>query len=187
MDFKLINELAKEVHKNAVVKGFCENTPSEEHFLCLVVSELMEAVEADRKCNHADMDFFNRVMSVYIPEIGSEELYFKRCFDEYVKDTVEDELSDAFIRLLDLAGAKEYVLEGGFIFNEVASENSFTENIYLITQGTVCGSYSVTGRIQYPILNIMKLAEIIGFNLEWHVRQKMRYNALREYKHGKAY
>lgn len=44
-----LNKLAQEVHANSVEKGFWEGDPSDQHFLCLVISELMEAVEADRK------------------------------------------------------------------------------------------------------------------------------------------
>lgn len=42
------NELKDKAHSNAVKHGFWEGRPSDKHFLCLVISELMEAVNAHR-------------------------------------------------------------------------------------------------------------------------------------------
>lgn len=44
-----LNELRDKAYQCAVVHGWHEENLSDEHFLCLVISELMEAVEADRK------------------------------------------------------------------------------------------------------------------------------------------
>lgn len=43
------NELKDKAHSNAVKHGFWEGRPSDRHFLCLVISELMEAVNAHRR------------------------------------------------------------------------------------------------------------------------------------------
>lgn len=55
-----LNELRNQAYRNAVVHGWHEENLSDEHFLCLVISELMEAVEADRKGSHADIEAFNK-------------------------------------------------------------------------------------------------------------------------------
>ena len=44
-----LNELRDKAYRNAVTHGFHDEELSNEHCLCLVISELMEAVEADRK------------------------------------------------------------------------------------------------------------------------------------------
>nr|DAK02209.1 MAG TPA: NTP-PPase-like protein [Caudoviricetes sp.] len=44
-----LNELRDKAYRNAVAHGFHDKELSNEHCLCLVISELMEAVEADRK------------------------------------------------------------------------------------------------------------------------------------------
>ena len=93
-----LNELRDWAYKNAVDHGWHEKDLSDEHFLCLVISELMEAVEADRKGSHGDIEAFNR----YYDRIDFEEN-----FERQIKDTVEDELADACIRLLDLAGLRK--------------------------------------------------------------------------------
>ena len=91
------NALRDKVHANAVEKGFWDENNSPEHYLCLVISELMEAVEADRKNRYANLREFDTECC--------ERVYFTENFEQYVKDTVEDELADAVIRILDLAGA----------------------------------------------------------------------------------
>ena len=44
-----LNELRDRAYKTACDRGFHDEELSNEHCLCLVISELMEAVEADRK------------------------------------------------------------------------------------------------------------------------------------------
>lgn len=44
-----LNELRDRAYKNAVAHGWHGEDKSHCHWLCLVISELMEAVEADRK------------------------------------------------------------------------------------------------------------------------------------------
>lgn len=99
------NELKDKAHSNAVKHGFWEGRPSDKHFLCLVISELMEAVNAHRRNKFARVPA-NRKETIFDDRtFHHENKYFRENFEEYVKDTVEDELADAAIRLLDLAGA----------------------------------------------------------------------------------
>ena len=57
-----LNKLRDKAYQCAVAHGWHEENLSDEHFLCLVISELMEAVEADRKERHADTKKFNQEM-----------------------------------------------------------------------------------------------------------------------------
>ena len=99
------NELKDKAHSNAVKHGFWEGRPSDKHFLCLVISELMEAVNAHRRNKFARVPA-NRKETIFDDRtFHHENKYFRENFEEYVKDTVEDELADAAIRLLDIAGA----------------------------------------------------------------------------------
>ena len=134
-----LNELARTALELTTRKGFheteeklnralssCSDLQEEAHGLfvarrlALIQSEISEALEACRKNKHADFQAF---------EAAGET---KEAFEEYVKDSFEDELADALIRILELAA---------------------TENI----------------------------------DMEKHVSAKMRYNAERPYKFGKAY
>lgn len=49
-----LNKLRDKAYQCAVAHGWHDENLSDEHFLCLVISELMEAVEADRKGMHAN-------------------------------------------------------------------------------------------------------------------------------------
>ena len=74
----------------------------------LVVSELSEALEADRKNKHADFE-------TYQTKLNSEpnRVFVKQSslFQEYIKDTFEDEIADAMIRLFDLCGYMDIDIE----------------------------------------------------------------------------
>ena len=107
-----LNELRNRAYKTACEHGFHDKELSNEHCLCLIVGELMEAVEADRKgrlgkkCkSRFEMDY-NRY-----PALVEEEKRFKCSFEKNIKDTLPDELSDAVIRLLDLAGLRNISID----------------------------------------------------------------------------
>lgn len=53
-----LNELRDRAYKTACNHGFHDEELSNEHCLCLVISELMEAVEADRNNKYADRKSF---------------------------------------------------------------------------------------------------------------------------------
>ena len=150
---KTLNELAKEINKNAIEKGFYEaenniigsfevaytsfnNQTSEQQIksakhaffaqkIALIHSELSEAIEADRKNKRID------ITDLEIDyEFGNDS--FVSQFERLIKNTVEDELADVIIRVLD-----------------------------------TCAHMNI--------------------NIEKHIELKMKYNSLREYKHGKNY
>ena len=184
-----LNELRYKAYHCAVAHGWHEENLSDEHFLCLVISELMEAVEADRKGKHADTIHFNQEMDYCLRELKvfgeNYDKAFVDIFEYYIKDSVEDELSDACIRLLDLAGLRGHDLDG-FDYEgsdtEDYSEMSFTESIFKIC-------VYITDNFYRHELFIL-LNEIFAFcrdrniNIFWHIEQKMKYNELRPYKHG---
>lgn len=326
------NELKDKAHSNAVKHGFWEGRPSDQHFLCLVISELMEAVEADRKgryhytkkfdnpkieieewkpitgyeedyevsnlgrvrskdifvwggksyyqkkgkvlkpglggagyytvslrgkthkvaclvanaflikeldsdyVNHIDGDKTNDNVSnleyvspssnskhasitglhIYKGKLSYEqkvEIAFlhkrglayttihknndygvsksaiQRICNEYEKytESVEFELADAAIRLLDLAGANNLNLNRFCLQHVVTPKKSFTENIYAIVKDMVNYKYSQEEQINYALHQIRRLSEILKINLLWHIEQKMIYNESREKMHGKSY
>lgn len=90
-----IQELSKAIHKNAQEKGFWEEPVNIAEKLMLVVSELSEALEADRK------KVYCRTSMLAVNGWVSDE-DFCESFKKHVKDTFEDEIADAIIRLLDL-------------------------------------------------------------------------------------
>ena len=63
-----LNSLRDECHKIACEHGFERKQHSEQHAMCLVISELMEAVEADRKDRHANLKSFNESLNGFTCE-----------------------------------------------------------------------------------------------------------------------
>lgn len=117
--FNGLNQMAASVYQGNADKGFWEKERNVGETLMLVVTELAEAMEAHRKGNTAPP-------TLNMPEVSKEN------FEMFFKDTFEDEIADAVIRILDL-----------------------------------CGGWNI--------------------DLEWHVREKVKYNASRERLHGKQY
>lgn len=85
---KGLNELADGIYQDNKAKGFWDSERNVGEMLMLVTSELGEAMEAHRKGRFADIAAFEETSD----------------FKAHVKDTFEDEIADAIIRLFDLAG-----------------------------------------------------------------------------------
>lgn len=144
-----LNKLRDEAYQNAVEHGWHDEDLSTEHFLCLVISELMEAVQAERKGKRSDMAKFNEWQGNNTP--FSEETRVRRFqedFEAYIKDSVEDELSDVCIRMLDLAGllgvsflGVKFPLEIKEETYKDKSQDTFTEWCYNLTR--FIASYNV--------------------------------------------
>ena len=124
-----LNEISKQFHERAKQKGFWDDKREIGTLLMLVVSELSEALEADRKNKHADLYKFERRQ---LTSLLTQPHWFINEFSAEIKDTFEDEIADTFIRLFDLVG-------------------------------------------------------FLGIDIDKHIELKMKFNATREHKHGKAY
>lgn len=181
-DKRKLNALRDECYKISCEHGFHDEQLSERHFLCLVITELSEAVEADRKDRHANVAGFENAAKVYP---------IQRCFEGYIKDTVEDELADAAIRILDLAGLNGDTFDGfieaqeediGDIDNiDFFKERTFTESIYEVCDDIFTIGYDVA------LCDLFSIASVMGFDLMEHIKLKMQYNRTRERLHGKKY
>lgn len=102
----MLNKLKEEIYANAVSKGFYKNPTSVPTKIALIHSEASEMLEADRANRYAELD----EKDIQLMDALSDKA-FKRCFIGMVKDTLEDELADTIIRLLDVAGYLEIDIE----------------------------------------------------------------------------
>lgn len=161
--------------------------PSDEHCFALVVCELAEAIEADRAETKADLVCFETCMAnAYKGEIRPDwyEFAYKRC----IKGSIEEELADTVIRLLDLAGAHGYdLMRGGVMVGCIHNGRAFTENVWEIVQVLTSKRMTVQERIMSGVVAVEILAAAYEIDLWWHVQAKMRYNHNMPYKHGKKY
>lgn len=203
------NELARLAHANAVEKGFYNNKPSVESLLMLVICEVAELVEADRRGQRARIDLFDEALSEegylgMVESFGEEEdLETWRegmlpiAFSEFVSDTVEDEMADIYIRLLDIAGWLEYDVD-----KHVASLNdtrrqitsrikheSIPEQGLLLVQiiSNSCDNDEDETAVSEGLMIVEELAKYLNIDLPLHVELKMKYEKSRERLHGKRY
>lgn len=97
-----LNEISKQVYEAHKLKGFDVKKENIGQTLCLIHSEISEALEAIRKDKKASLMAFD-----YREEDRETDLDFQSDFTALIKDTFEDEIADTFIRLMDLVGALE--------------------------------------------------------------------------------
>lgn len=173
------NEYRDEAFATAKRNGFHEELCSVEHLKCLIISEMMEAVEADRLAHYADLNgYFDAIWN----------MSYYESFNQHIKDTVEDELADVCIRIFDLAGYKNIDLDEAMkkVDDNICPSGTFTEKIYRAVR--VLSVREPLGvSLARTLTRILKIAEQDEIDIERHIQLKMAYNQGRKYKHGKKY
>lgn len=175
MKIEDIRELCKEAHENAVRHGFWAEEHDIRHYLMLVITELAEAVQAYRKGKFADREKYEKL----VMESGCTE---DTAFLLRVKDTFEDEMADACIRLMDLTGDYE-VFTDDFVFEDLA-EQEITVTLFKAIFFMHNALYRDAG---WLAMYLIRLSEALGIDIEWHIRLKMAYNVSRPYLHGNKF
>lgn len=182
-------ELTKAIHANAVEKGFWDKELSTEHYLMLVITEMSEAVEADRKGKYSNVPKEKENTVFDARTFNESNSFFVENFEKYVKDTVEDELADAYIRLLDVAEGKNINIISpaisSFDIVEQIKSQDFTETIFVAVAGLI--EHFEDNDISDILTYLEIIAEVYGIDLLWHIEAKMKYNAMRPMLHGKKY
>lgn len=187
-----LNRYAKDCHQRSVAKGFWSELHTVGHYLMLAFGELHEAIEADR------LGKWVKLTPEQIEELrGLEGAAYAQAFLRMVKDTVEDELADAVIRLLDLLGC---LLDGrelqarqvnrvNSVYGEDGIPPMLTDALYPIV-ATLCeadADCDTTMGILYAIKSLEHLCDHLGIDLMTHIELKMKYNETRPALHGKKY
>lgn len=102
-----INDLACAIYERNVEKGFYEKEKNIGEMLCLIHSEVSEALEADRNRSYAMLTEPQR--NVLMGCTGSDD--FIKDYKDKVKGSFEEEMADIFIRLLDMCAFKGIDIE----------------------------------------------------------------------------
>lgn len=106
-----LTRLAKQVYLANKEKGFWpEDGSADVNFgerIALITSELSEALEAHRNGRKpVDLSLFESALQRTKANPDTSPETYATLFKAHVKDSVEDELADAIIRILDLCGGK---------------------------------------------------------------------------------
>ena len=188
-----LNRYAKDCHQRAVAKGFWDVPHTVGHYLMLAFGELHEAIEADRigKWARLDPDTIDTLQRIDGAPYAQE-------FLRLVKDSVEDEIADAVIRLLDLLGwmlkdralsEKEVEVDLGVSAFYIAGEMTLADALWPILQEACChcDMYAHRNDILYAIKSLELLCDRLDIDLMTHIELKLKYNETRPALHGKRY
>lgn len=178
----------KEQYERMKAKGFHDRDVPLEEIFGLIISEMCEAMEAERKGRFVEEGVYDVALSF--------DGGFEGVFKQAIKDTVSDELADVFIRCLDATGKYNKENNDMVLFKHCIEErvkilnktpNTFAYYVYnlaywVTNNEKVCCNYFTT------IMEICAAIAIIhNIDLGKAIEAKIRYNETRGYKHGKKY
>lgn len=198
-----LQDLVTEAFAEAVANGFSEH-PDKKTAMVLVIGELSELVEADRKGRTAyrNLIVLAKVEKESIDKVQGRimswnDKRFKSFFEDNVKDTMEDEIADTVIRICNYLGSLGYEMESAEPFNTKTTEAvqelmkrstlpqnalDFMETICLYVYENLPESH-----LERVVHMLFAFADVMNVHLMWHIEAKIRYNRLRGYKYGKKY
>lgn len=191
---KLTSELLKDnvarAYLTAKEQGFYPEETTVTHCLMMIITEIGEVIQADRKGRCCTQK----------PDLCLMEHY-----KEEVEDTVESELADVAICILSLighAGSKNHnnlyfqendIISYHYDVGKTLLHGTLTEDLFFIVefimQNDVAHSplWLVMLKLQEVLSYLFAIAHNRGIDLSGHIRLKMLYNEHREYKHGCKY
>ena len=177
-----LTELRDRAYRAACDKGFHDEQKPDAVYKMLIITEIAEAVQADRKGLYADKDKFD-----YAVDRGAYDC--EEAYEMYIKGSVEEELADIIIRMLDYCGMKEIGFDDGIEYNDCTFNHfdflnkSFPE-VMLGFCKRAAASFSDMG---FLLRIVFYYCESLCIDILWFVEMKMRYNETRKRMHGRRY
>jgi len=182
LDPERLAKLQQRIWDVATAHGWHEQPIPTAQYCGLIMTEMAEAIEADRNGRRSEDAEFKRALTF---GAVNKDSYFKACYKDYIKGSIEEEFADVVIRVLDMAqevhGDKMRWL-GYYPYGQVYQENkSFIENAwYFIREVLNWGTMNISDSVSF----MFDWAQDLGIDLWQHIEWKMKYNELRPYKHG---
>lgn len=192
-------------HNTARENGWHDGSFSDEHWVSLIITELSEAVEAERTRKPEPE---SHLYSYMRETTFLNDFSFKKIFDWRMKDTVTDELADTIIRIFDFVGLRSYSLfltSPMTTFTTVCLDEQeplkpLTEHVPSIIGDLIdflrvpfegandeeINKYFAmkTEYLSSALSKVFRLGIERNANFVEHVWLKMQYNTLRGHKHG---
>lgn len=192
-----LKSLINKAHENAVKHGFYDNLEkckeTYEKLLMLIISEISEFMEADRKGRWSssgklfDTDELNHMTN------GAVRYYdFEKYYKDYVKGSAEEELADICIRCFDMLGyieADETDINKYSFFAEHCTELSVPSLCYSMCGLLMCTyeERDIADSLMQVVKATINWCSAHNVNLMLHIHAKMLFNMNRPRKHGKEY
>jgi NTP pyrophosphatase (non-canonical NTP hydrolase) len=126
-----LNNAANDIYRDNVVKGHWQDNRQIGTLLMLCVSELSEAMEADRKNKYVDKTIYKKAEGFSSSMLAEDRSkYLKGVFENTIKDTFEDEMADTVIRILDICGKMKIDIEWHIVKKLEYNKLRFEEKKY---------------------------------------------------------
>ena len=190
LDPEKLNRWMKSVFDNAATHGWHDSPISKAQYCGLIMTEMAEAVEADRNGRRAHTAEMADVMKVQSKsEIGLcqgwYDTWFNIYYDKCVKGSIEEEFADVVLRVLAMAQdihGNKMIWKGYYPYGQVYYEKmSFIENAwYFIREVLNWGKMNISDCVSF----MYDWAHDLNIDLDTHIEWKMKFNELRPYKHG---
>lgn len=187
IDNNKIAELAKSIHETAVKHGWHEQQHSPEHWKMMIITEISELIEANRKSQRADVTkFLEESVEETIPQSDD----YRNCYKKYIDGSMESEMADVCIRIMDMAEELKISLQSidydiaEADCNEMLNQNKseFTRICFYLISFLYKDNPEIN--LSYIFCFMFALAKRLDIDLQWHIREKNKYNQLRPFKHG---
>ncbi len=192
-----IIQLSSQAYDTAKAQGFYTDRTNITTALMLIITEMAEAVQADRKNKHGSIDD-------YESWLGTSE---EHAYEYSLEGTVESEFSDIAIRILSLLGwyndkhPVEFYQDTQLLNRINLSECKFTHDhldlprgLFRILSETITLSdaeynpdWVITDLLQDTLCQVLALANYLGIDIISHIHLKMQYNEYRDHLHGYKY
>lgn len=199
---KELASLAEDAFKNADKHGFYPENTEIETALMLIITEMAEAVQADRHNRHGSIEDYESEI-----QMGRD---IPTAYKNALEGTVESEFADIAIRILSLLGWMNskipIKLESDNILTDKYEVGKIQYKIQnTINKGSIAkdlyrlnGLFSwfvnnesyiwfVSDTLQDILMRLFAIAHNHNIDLMEHIKLKMKYNESRPYLHGCKY
>ena len=187
-----LNVLKKEIYSNAVAHGFHDEKLTVEHYLGLVLSEIGEAINADRNPNAPTVTeaTLEQAQLLALADQSIGHVAFVEFFKSNIKGSVIEELADVAIRILDLAGKLGMKFDDDLEANDLVFDTTFPDRLFGFAMTLDNLDYEFTDEDDFLecLEEITSIAmHFTNLNLWKVVGLKMIYNKTRPVLNGKKY